>query len=161
MPELTAEQEVLLQEEMQRIAAERQRVFELARQQERGAESIIAQIQGVRQELETSVGRLHDLCQQLRASVRQLSGDEGAHHYLMFANGHIRLAGALSQGVRRTAAMDRLLTAAKAEKEEVQRRDEQQRQLQESRDRQRAIDHLQLPQDDDFEDLYGEVMSDA
>jgi len=161
MPQLTPEQESLLQEEVQRIEAERLRAAEVARQQERGVGNLIAQIQGVRKDVEASVTRLQDLCQQLRVEVRQLSGDDGAHHYLVFTNAHLRLAGALSQGLRRTSSVDRLLTAAKAEQEETQRRDDRERQYRESRDRERALDRLQLPQDDDFEDLYGEVMTDA
>ena len=54
-----------------------------------------------------------------------------------------------------------MLNVAKAEQEETQRRDDREQEFRESRARQRVIDKLQLPQDDDFDDLYGDVMADA
>jgi hypothetical protein len=158
MPELTAEQEALLQEELQRISSERARAAELARHQGKSIEDLIIQIQAMRGELEERAARLQELTARLRSEIRKSSELEGAHHYTVFSTAHLRLAGAVFQVVRRTVSTDRLLVAARADREEAQRRDERERQYREAQARRKAVEHLQISQEDDFESIYGEIV---
>jgi hypothetical protein len=158
MPELTAKQEALLQEELQRIEAERSRAAEAARHQGKSVEDVIFQIQATRGELEEKAARLQELATRLRSEIRNAADLEGIRHYTTFNNAHLRLAGAVFQAVRRTVSTDRLLTAAKADQEDAQRRDARERQYQEARVRQKAVERLQIPQEDDFESIYGELV---
>jgi hypothetical protein len=125
----------------------------------REVESLIGRIKEARQEVETALTRLTYLSDELRSRARR--APENSSSLVVYANAHVRFAGAASQGMRRTASMDRLLDRAKAEKEETQRREALERKWAESRRVQKQVDRLILPTDDAFSELYGEVVNNA
>jgi len=135
----------------------RQRAEESRRQREEAAENLVRDIQAVREDLTSNIDRLYRLAIELRTLTRR-SLDEGAQSYIMFANAHMRLAGALGQGVKRTGSTDRVLKIGQAEREDARRRDEVQRQKAEDRERRKVIDKLVLTSDDAFDEIYGDVV---
>ena len=144
-------------EETQRILALRQRAAETQRQQEQQLDALVVQIKEARGEMETVVTRLAQLTDQLRQHVRRNPTDSTSR-YLVFATAHQRFAGALGAGLRRTASMDRLLDRAKEEQREAREREAERERRQETRDHQRLVDRLTLPTDDDFWEVYGDVV---
>lgn len=147
-------------EEYQRIQSLRQRAADLQRQREANLDGLVAQIQQARGELDTTLTKLARLTDELRRTVRQ-DRDEATSRYLIYATAHQRLAGALGAGIRRAASMDRLLGAAKEEQREAREREAEQQRRQETRDHQRMVDQLTLPTDDDFYEVYGDVIADG
>jgi hypothetical protein len=131
-----------------------------AKQQQKQETAIVQQIQEARKDVESSVKKLHDLSLALRSKTRR-SLDGGSSGYLVFANAHLRLAGALTQGVKRAASMDRVLKRAQSEQEETRRRAKEDRQRREDRAYQKQLQQLQQPSEDAFEQLYGEVVVNA
>lgn len=127
---------------------------------EREVEALIGRIKEARQEVETSLTKLVALSEEMRARARRTPA-EGSSSLVVFANAHLRFAGAARQGVTRTASMDRVLERAKSEKEELQRREAYERQRAEARKAQKQVERLVLPTDDAFEELYGEVVDNA
>jgi hypothetical protein len=125
----------------------------------REVEALIGRIKEARQEVETALMRLTHLSDELRSRARR--SPENSSGLVVFANAHVRFAGAATQGMKRTASMDRMLERAKAEKEETQRREAQERAWAESRRVQKQVDRLVLPTDDAFDELYGEVVNNA
>ncbi len=79
----------------------------------------------------------------------------------MYANAHLRFSGMLAQGLKRAGSMDRVLVAAQREQEESRRREEAERLDREARKNNRLVEQLSLPTSDDFDELYGEVLSDG
>jgi hypothetical protein len=118
---------------------------------------LVEQIQAARRVTEESVAKLSELTQQLYSKARRSLFD-GSSAYVLFANAHLRMAGALSQGMRRTASMDRVLNIAEAEREESRRRDIQEEERRLVREAQRKVRKLQLPTGDDFDEVYGDVV---
>jgi hypothetical protein len=135
----------------------RQRAEEARRQREEAAETLVRDIQAAREEITSNIDRLYRLAIELRTMSRR-SLDEGAQSYIMFANAHMRLAGALNQGVKRTGSTDRVLKIGQAEREDARRRDEALRQKTEARENRKAIDKLMLTSDDAFDEIYGDVV---
>ena len=127
---------------------------------EREVETLIGQIKEARQEVETALSRLTYLSDEMRSRARRSPAD-GSSSLVVFANAHLRFAGAASQGMKRTASMDRVLERAKAEKEEAHRRESQERQWAEARRAQKQVEKLVLPTDDAFDELYVEVVTNA
>lgn len=117
---------------------------------------IIQQMQDLRQEIDGSIARLHELGTLLRTKAMRTRTEESPSQ-IVFANAHLRLAGALNQGLRRAASMDRVLIVARLEREEEERRREQEEQRAVQRKRQQQVAQLQNPTDSDFDDLYGEL----
>jgi hypothetical protein len=123
---------------------------------DRDLKELVSQIQKSRKVAEESVQKLYELSTQLQSRARR-SPFDGASAYVIFANAHLRMAGALGQGFRRTASMDRVLDVAKAEQEEARRQeaaDEERRKIRES---QRRVQKLTLTSDDDFDSVYGDI----
>ena len=120
----------------------------------------VEQIREMRAEIDDRVGKLHELSTRLRTQAMR-SGDESTSSLVNFANAHMRIAGAVSTGMRRTTAMDRVLQRAKDEQGQVRERAEREetRRLQVARQHEQAkqIAKLQTPMDDDLEQLFGEV----
>jgi hypothetical protein len=135
----------------------RQRAEETRRQREEVAEGLVRDIQAAREDLTSAIDRLYRLAVELRTLTRR-SLDEGAQSYIMFANAHMRLAGALNQGVKRTGSTDRILKIGQTEREDARRREENLRQRAEVREHQKAIDKLVLTSDDAFDEIYGEIV---
>lgn len=152
MPSLTPEQ-------MQRVQDLRRSAAETRLKDEKESEELVQQIQSARKEVEDASLRLQELASTLRSKTRR--NPEGSNGYLLFANAHIRLAGALHQGTRRTASVDRVIRIAQVEQEEVRRREAHEEQARKVQDNRRQIAKLSLPSEDAFDELYGEVVTDA
>jgi hypothetical protein len=127
---------------------------------EREVKSLVAQIQEVRREVEASLSKLSSLSDDLRTRSRRVP-NESSNSLVVFANAHLRFAGAASQGMRRTASLDRLLDKAQADKLENERRQLQERQWAASREARKSVERLILPTSDPFDELYGEVVTNA
>lgn len=123
-------------------------------------EALVERIHKTRQELDERIAQLTEVATELRSVCRR-NFDEASSSYLIYANSHLRLAGALSQGVRRTASMDRVLVNAAKEREDAKQREEVFRRQQEVRAHGKLVQKLQLPADDAFEELFGEIVNDA
>jgi len=137
------------------IEAARQR--QVSRQQEKTSREAVQQIQKTRQEIEILVARLQEQADVFRKqSRRALNEESGAH--IAFANAHLRFSGAILQGLRRTASVDRVLETSQAEREGNRRRDEWERQQRQVRDHGRLVDRLRLPTNDPMAELYGEIL---
>ncbi len=141
-------------------AAIQSREEEVRRRHEEHVGAIVERIQAARQNVDVAVAQLQEASMELRAVCRR-NFDEASSSYLVFANSHLRLAGALNQGVKRAASMDRILTIAAREREDAKARQEEFRRQQEVRAHARLVQKLQLPTDDDLVELYGEDMIDA
>lgn len=142
------------QAEQRRIQQEEQ----LKRQQEaqdRELNTLVEGIKKAREDADEAISRLNTLSSELRVKARRAS-DNG---YMMFASAHMRLAGALGQGVKRTTSMDRFLSRSKQEREEEERRKELENRLKEAKAAKQAakkkVDELIQPTEDAFEELYG------
>lgn len=139
------------------LAEIRQRAEESRKQREEVAEGLVRDIRAAREDLTSNIDRLYRLAVELRTLTRR-SLDEGAQSYIMFANAHMRLAGALGQGVKRTGSTDRILKIGQTEREDARRREEVLRQRSDAKEHQKAIDKLMLTSDDAFDEVYGEVV---
>lgn len=125
----------------------------------REVETLIEQIKEARREVEAGLAKLTHLADEMRGRARRTP--ESSPSLVVFANAHLRFAGAATQGMKRTASMDRVIDRAKAEKEESERRDAQERKWAATRKAQKQVERLVLPADDGFEELYGEVVTNA
>jgi hypothetical protein len=125
----------------------------------REVETLVEQIKEARREVEASLAKLTHLAEEMRGRARR--SPDSSSGLVVFANAHLRFAGAASQGMRRTASMDRVLDRAKAEKEELQQREAQDRKWAEARQARKQVERLVLPTDDGFDELYGEVVTNA
>lgn len=125
----------------------------------REVETLIEQIKEARRDVEASLAKLTHLADEMRGRARR--SPESSPSLVVFANAHLRFAGAATQGMRRTASMDRVIDRAKAEKEELQRREAQERKWAEARQARKKVERMVLPTDDAFEELYGEVVTHA
>ncbi len=141
------------------MAVEFQQRAEAARERrQEESEDLIQRIQSVREEILTKVRKLHELSVDLRTKSRRFLADEGSNSYVMFANAHLRLAGALHQGLRRTGSTDRVLKIGQEEREEALRREAENLRRQEFYNRQKAANDLILTSDNAFEELYGDIV---
>lgn len=129
-------------------------------QRVRTVDAMVQRIRDARAGLDRQIAELQIASNDLRTECRR-NFDEASSSFLVFANSHIRLAGALSQGVRRTASMDRMLVNAAADREEAKVRQEALRVQQQVRSQARQMEQLQAPSDDDFDLVFGEVVNDA
>lgn len=123
-------------------------------------DALVERTQLLRTDIENSVARLVEASTELRAVCRR-NFDEASASYLVFANSHLRLASALTQGIRRTASMDRMLVNAAREREDAREREAAFQRQQEIRKHSKLVEQLQMPSDDDFNDLFGEIVNDA
>jgi hypothetical protein len=152
MPELNQDQ---LQ--LQQLEALRQRTEEA---NEKEVQSLISQIKESRQEIETNLAKLGGLADELRTRSRRIANDSSASH-VIFATAHLRFAGAAAQGIKRTVAMDRMLDRAQAGIEEARRREEQETRWRAERAARKKVEELVQPNEDAFDELYGEVVPNA
>ncbi len=129
---------------------------------EREVATLVAQVQEARRDVETALSKLNGLSDDLRTRARRIP-NELSNSLVVFANAHVRFAGAASQGMRRTANMDRLLDKAQADKLENERRQIQERNWAAAREARKSVEKLILPSSDAdaFDELYGEVVTHA
>lgn len=123
---------------------------------EQEVQAAVQEIQKAREEVEQAVQRLTAASDRLRTHVRRFR-DPSSTSYTMYANSHIRLAGALNQGMKRAGSMDRMLDRAASEREVVAEREQQRRLEEERRASQRELEQSLLPTNDDFAEVYGDV----
>lgn len=131
---------------------------------EREVAMILGEIREARKEVEAALSKLTSLSDDLRTRSRRIPTD-AASSLVVFANAHLRFAGAATQGMKRTSAMDRILDRAEAQKAEAKRREEQIARWAEARkiarETEKKVQKLILPPDDAFDELYSEVVSNA
>jgi hypothetical protein len=72
-------------------------------------EEIIAEISGLRDEIERKGTRVHELSNALYRRVRKAPADDTTAIYLTYANAWMRFSGMVSQGITRTAGAVRIL----------------------------------------------------
>jgi hypothetical protein len=137
--------------------ARREREAEERRKREKASREAIQQIQETRQEIEALASRLQEQADAMRKQSRRTL-DEDSNARIVFANAHIRFAGAMLQGLRRTASVDRTLVTRQADNREDRRRREWEEQQRQVRDHGRLVDRLQLPTNDPMAELYGEIL---
>jgi hypothetical protein len=147
-------------EQTRRNEAFKAREADARRQKTKEIEAVVAEIQKLRQDADGVALKLTERSEHLRKLART-SLDEGASNYLVFANAHLRLAGALAQGFRRTVPMDRLLQAAEDQRLDAERREMQAAERQLAREKAHETNRLTIPQDDDFDELYGDIVTEA
>lgn len=120
MPQLSADQASELAREIERVAAVRLAADQAHSVALASLESLVASIREARASLDTAATKVVSLAQELQRKAKQDPALASAHH--MYVSGHIRLAGAVQQAVRRTTLMDRVLVVAKAQQQEDARR---------------------------------------
>lgn len=119
---------------------------------------MVEQIKQAREDLEGDLEKLQALSLELRARCRRNLGEEVTGRYLTWVNAHLRITGALTNGLRRTASMDRVLNQAQADLEEARRRAQEEARRLEARDHQRHVNQLILPTTDDFDEVFGDLV---
>lgn len=150
----------IAKDQVLRIQAEQAKADELRKRREEASAAVIARIHKARQDIEDAALRMHEAASELRDLSRR-NFDETSGAYINFASAHLRLAGAMVQGSKRTASMDRLLKNARREQEEARVREDEHRRQQEVRAHEKYVQKLSLPSDDAFDELYGEIVTDA
>ncbi len=124
--------------------------------------ALVETIKKARADIESAVSRLQTATLELR-SVTRRNFDESASSVLVFSNAHLRLCGAMTQAMHRTASMDRVLARAERDREEARVREQEFRRQQEAqaqaKEHSRLIEQLKVPTEDDFDALYGEILN--
>lgn len=144
-----------------RIQAERLRAADIRRQRAQDVDSHVQAIKAARGDIE---GKLHELqghCDRLQQAARRAGAEDGVARYRLYHTAQARMAGALSQVLKRAKSTDRLLEARgndEQEREREQREAESQARVQTAV---RDIFDLQLPKENDIESLFGEGVMDA
>lgn len=151
-PQFTGSEERLRQIMEQRRGVEQNNEREIA--------GLVAQMKEAQQEVDTALSKLAYLSGELRGRAQRYP-TESSRSYLVYANAHLRFAGAATQGMKRTAATSRLLDRAKAEQEEQKRREQLDKERQEAREKKAEIQRLSTPTEDAFSELYSEVVDHA
>lgn len=125
--------------------------------QQQKIEGLTQAVKEARGEVETSLRKLQDASTLLRAQIRR-NPDETTAQFMVFANAHLRLTGALSSGLRRASNMDRMLDNVRREQDEIQRIDAERQERQQRREREK-VTNLPLPEPEDaFDEIYGEIV---
>lgn len=126
--------------------------------------ALVETIKKARSDIESAVNRLQTATLELR-SVTRRNFDESSSSLLVFSNAHLRLCGAMTQAVNRTASMDRVLVRAEQDREEARVREQEFRRQQEAqaqvKEHSKLLEQLKVPTEDDFDALYGEILNDA
>lgn len=151
-------------DDLQRIEAARRQEDEQRRRRASEAAALVDEVKQLRAELETKLATFVEKSDVLRNFARRhLRGDEDGQALVAFANQHLRLGGALSNGFRRMASADRTLAAYKQASDERRQQEEQMRQRIEQSATRRATQEnlLGTGEADDFEQIYGEVMEEV
>lgn len=134
------------------------------RQREEQAAALIETIKKARSDIEAAVNRLQGATLELRSLTRR-NFDESSSSVLVFTNANLRMAGAMTQAIHRTASMDRVLVRAEKDREDARVREQEFRRQQEAqaqvKEHSKLIEQLKVPTEDDFDALYGEIVADA
>lgn len=146
----------------ERIQVERLRIAEIRRQRERDVEAHVAAIKAARADLETKLVELQGHCDRLQRATRLARG-EGTDdaRYRLYHTVQTRMIGAMGHALKRASATDRVLDASR-EEQAAQARQEREVVLRANVNAAvREVFNLQLPKEDDFEQLFGEVTGNA
>lgn len=135
-----------------------ERSADARQKREAEADTLVSEIQKAREDLISKAAHLADLSNNLRAKARRNS-DEASSSYVTFANAHLRLAGMLAQGARRTGSADRTIRAGREERDEARHAEalskSRQNEVSESR---RRTTGLSLSSSEAFDELYSEII---
>ncbi len=124
----------------------------------KSVEQLVGEIQQLRKQADDLALRMHTKSSALRELIRR-SPDEGAASLLVFANVHVRLAGAMQQGVKRTIPMDRVVKRAEQDRDDARVREAQELKQKAAREQARALEQsLNVSRGDAFNDLYGDFI---
>lgn len=115
------------------------------------AQKILKSMEDLRLDIEQKVSQMAEWSNKLRSHALRRRGDLTSG-YLAYSNAYARICGALSQGLRRTASVARVLEAAKVSQEENRRWEERR----ESKAQRTVVEKLSLPSSDDFDQVYGD-----
>lgn len=145
--------------EIEQFLALRRREGETRQQREKEDEAAIERVREARATIETALMGLQRAASELRDRARR-NPDETSANHLVYANAHLRLTGALANGIRRTSSMERVLNSAEAKREDARRRDEEDRLRRELRAHERRVNDLTLPASDvdDFDEVFGDLI---
>ena len=113
-------------------------------------EEVIDEIRQLREGIDLSARRIHELSKALYHRARRAPSDQSSSSYVMYSNVWTRFAGMVEQGLRRSVSMDRLLSRAP----------EEERKPLVDKTRKRSIASIIQgpPTDNDIEELYGEFV---
>lgn len=128
---------------------------------EKEIDELVAQVKEARLSADESIGRLFDASNALRDKVRR-TRTASTNSHLIFANAYIRLAAAFAQGLKRLVSTDRILVRAKSEQEEAARLENREEQARLAAIKaKKQTEKLMQHSDNAFDELYGEVVSNA
>lgn len=144
------------QQNYEQVQAERRRLEELSRRQQEEIGGHVKAITDIRAGLEGKIVDLQRECEALQRVLRRSSYDD-VSRYLVYQAAQMRMAGVLSQGLKRAQSADKYLEASRIEREERAARERQEDLHDKVRAMRRDVASLQLPKDDDFDSLYEEV----
>lgn len=147
------------QHSYEQAQAERQRLDDISRSQQEEINTHVKAITDIRASMEGKVADLQRECDALQRVLRRSTYDD-VSRYLVYQAAQARMAGVLSQGLKRATAADKFLEASRLEREERTTRERQDALRDKVRAVRRNVASLQRPTDDDFDSLYEEV-SDA
>lgn len=119
-------------------------------------QGLIQQVIACRSKIDEQLTELQKLADLLRREIRRNPAIPAG--YLVFVNANFRLAGALSNGLHRASAMDRVLTLAKEEDRIRHREAEEESGRRAAWEQKQRLQKLQSPTARDFDDLFGEVL---
>jgi len=151
MPAVSPEQDY------QQVQIERQRLEEGRRRLQQDIDARLESIATLRGELEGKVVDFQRECEELSRVLRRASYEDVVR-YRVYQGAQVRMAGVLSQVLKRASVADRVLDVAHAEQEERALRERQEESREKVRAMRRNVANLQLPKDDDFESLYEGVI---
>ncbi len=109
-----------------------------------------------RSKIEEQLGELQQLTERLRREIRRTPDIPSG--YLVFVNANFRITGALSNGLKRATAMDRVLNLAEEEDRVRHREAEEDASRRATWERKQELQRLQSPTAGDFDALYGDVV---
>jgi len=142
----------------ERVRAERLRVAEIRRQRERDIEAHVAAIKTARADIETKLVELQGHCERLQRAAR-LARSEGADEarYRLYHTVQTRMVGAMGQALKRASATDRVLDVRREDQAAEARQEREGAVHAKVKAAVREVFNLQLPKEDDLEQLFGEV----
>jgi hypothetical protein len=120
--------------------------------------AILDEILALREGLERTTTRLHELSRTLYAQSKGADGDE-VPALLLYANAWARFSAAISQGLQRTANVERVLKTAQRRTKDIREKEASDKARQEKRDRKAYLKSLSTVTQpsgiDDLVALYG------
>ncbi len=146
----------------ERIQAERLRIAEIRRQRDQDVEGHVLAIKTARKDLEAKLGELQGHCDRLQQATRRARGEGGDDpRYRIYHTAQTRMVGAMGHALKRAEATDRLLDVGRVEQQERERQEREESLRARVKTVVRDVFNLQLPKEDDFEQLFGEETADA